>query len=368
MRKINALILALGLVFTSAIAQGQQQPPPPQPPPNQAEPAPAAPSTPPGQATPAQPPVKPPRVVGQPQSEQERQAWLAIESAPTWEEKGRLAENFLAQFPESGLTPFAHQMLAFRYQQANDYDKFMLHAEKSLEEIPDNPVLLGLLAAAYAQRGQPDKATDRAQQALRLLEQMSRPPNMSAADWVINKEQLQADSHYALGVASMVRQNQAPAAKGSEDENLKAAAIALDKAIQLDPAHERAYFQLGVVLARQDNAEKSIEAFARAVAIGGAVQSLAREQLGKVYEFVFKNRDGLEQVIEREKEYVNQRIAQRQARLQAIQTAAPPAAAPGEPATQQPAPAEPQQPAPAEPQQPAPATPQQPAPPPTPQP
>ncbi len=361
MRGIVALIFALGLVFTSANGQGQQQQPPPQPPANQAEPAPAPPSTPPGQTAPAQPPVKPPRVVGQPQSEQERQAWLAIESAPTWEEKGRLAENFLTQFPESGLTPFAHQMLAFRYQQSNDYDKFMQHAEKSLEEIPDNPVLLSLLAAAYAQRSQPDKATERAQQALRLLELMSRPPNLSAADWVMNKEQLQADSHYGLGVASLARYNQAPGAKGSEDQNLNAAVVELEKAIQLDPAHERAYFQLGVVLARQDNAEKSIEAFARAVAIGGAVQSLAREQLGKVYEFVFKNRDGMEQVIEREKEYVNQRIAQRQARLQAIQTAAPPATAPASPGA-------PQQSAPAAPQQPAPGAPQQPAPPPTPQP
>jgi tetratricopeptide (TPR) repeat protein len=223
----------------------------------------------------------------------------------------------------------------------------MVHAEKSLEEIPDNPVLLGLLAAAYAQRSQPDKAIERAQQALRLLDTMAKPPNLSAADWVMSKEQLQADSHYALGVASLVRNNQAPAPKGSEDLNLKAAVVELDKAIQLDPAHERAYFQLGVVLARQDSAEKSIEAFARAVAIGGAVQSLAREQLGKVYEFVFKNRDGMEQVIEREKEYVNQRIAQRQARLQAIQTAAPPEPAPGtavppQPAPQQPAPPTPQ--------------------------
>lgn len=348
MRSIVAFFLAFSLVSTAASGQSQQ-PAPPQQPPNQAEPTPAPPSTPPDQTAPAQtppqPPVKPPRVVGQPQSVEERDAWIAIERAATMEEKARLAESFLTQFPESGLTPFAHQMLAFQHQQANNYEKFMFHAEKSLEEVPDNPVLLTLLATAYAQRNQPDKAGERAQQALRLLEMLSRPPSMSAADWVASKEQLQADSYYALGVASLVRANQAPAAKPSEDPNLVAAATQLEKAIQLDPAHERAYFQLGVVLARQDNGEKSIEAFARSVAIGGAVQTLAREQLGNVYQFVFKNKDGVEQVIEREKEYINQRIAQRQARLQAIQEAAPAAPATS-PAAPQTPPASPQQPAP----------------------
>ncbi|RPI23258.1 MAG: tetratricopeptide repeat protein [Acidobacteria bacterium] len=348
MRRIVAITSLLGLLCGSASGQGQPTPQPP----NQGQPAPAPPSTPPAQPAqgqpdnqPAPPPVKPPRVVGQPQSEQEREAWMAIERAASLEEKGQLAEKYLTQFPESGLTPFAHQILAFRYQQANDYDNFVLHAEKSLEEVPDNPVLLALLGAAYAQRDQADKATARAQQALQLLERMVKPANMSEADWVMNKEQLEADSRYALGVASLARQAQNPAATVTEDQNLKAAIAELEKAIELDPAHDRGYFQLGFAFAKQNNAEKSIQAYARAAAIGGPVQALAREQLGKVYEFVFKNTEGVEQVIEREKEYINQKVAQRQARLQAIQTAAPPAQ-PTSPASPQPAPPQPAPPAP----------------------
>ena len=343
MRRVLAVISLLGLLSGAVLGQGQ----PSQQQPGQTPPAPAPPSgtpspVPQGQPEnqPAPPPVKPPRVVGQPQTEQEREAWMAIERAASFEEKGQLAENFLTQFPESGLTPFAHQVLAFRYQQVNDYEKFMLHAEKSLEEVPENPVLLTLLAAAYAQRNQADKATARAQQALQLLQRMEKPGNMSEAEWVMNREQLEADSHYALGVASLARHSQTPAANISEDQNLKTAIEELQKAIELDPAHERGYFQLGFAFARQNNGEKSIQAYARAAAIGGAVQPLAREQLGKVYEFVFKSKEGVEQVIEREKEYINEKVAQRQARLQALQTPAPPAQS-APPATTAPAPAAP---------------------------
>jgi len=331
MKSIGCAGLFLALNLTCAgWAQNQQTPPQtPQTQPQQPQAAPATPQgTEPGQTT-QSPPAKPPRVVGQPQSQEELNAWVAIEQAATIEEKGKLAEDFLTKFPESGLTPFAHQLLAFRYQQQNDFDKFALHAEKTLEELPQNPVMLSALSAAYAQKGQADKAVEKAEKCLQVLQQVPKPAQLGEGEWLLQKDQLEADSHYALGVAYITKYQQAPAPSGQPDTNLTKAQEQLTKAIELDPSHDRAYYHLGFAFAKQNNAEKAIENYARAVALGGIAQSLARDQLQRVYQFVYKNTDGLEQTIATQRAYVEKQVADKRARAQSLQPQQPAPAQPG---------------------------------------
>ncbi|MFB3902948.1 MAG: tetratricopeptide repeat protein [Acidobacteriota bacterium] len=329
------LLLALSLLCP-VWAQDQQQAPQTSPP-STPQPTTQQQETQPEQTTPA-PTAKPPRVIGQPQTQEELNAWVAIEKAATFEEKGKLAEDFLVKYPESGLTPFAHQLLAFRYQQANNFDKFAFHAEKALEELPQNPILLSALSAAYAQKGQADKATDRAQKCLQTLDQMPKPAQLGEGDWMLQKDQLAADAHYALGVAHVTKYQQAPAPAGQTDANLTKAAEELTKAVELDPSHDRAYYHLGFAFARQNNGEKAIESYARAVALGGIAQSLARDQLQRVYQFVYKNTDGLEQTIATQKEYVQKQVAEKRARAQSLQPQTAPPAQPGTGGQQNPPP------------------------------
>ena len=326
-----ALLLAFAV---SAAAQAQDQQKAPQTPPTmtqQPQAPPAAPqATTPGQAA-QTPPAKPPRVVGQPQTQEEMTAWTAIEKATTFEEKAKLAEDFLTKFPDSGLTPFAHQLLAFHYQQQNDFDKFALHAEKTLEDLPQNPIILSSLAAAYAQKGQSDKAIDKAQKCLQAMQNMPKPPQFGDGEWMLQKDQLAADAHYAIGVANVTKYQQAPAAGGQPNANLATAVEELTKAVELDPSHDRAYYHLGFAYAKQNNGEKAIESYARAVALGGIAQNLARDQLQRVYQFVYKNTEGLEQAIATQRQYVEKQVADKRARAQSLQ---PPAqTAPAQPAT-----------------------------------
>jgi tetratricopeptide (TPR) repeat protein len=327
MKSIGCAGLLLALSLT-CLAWAQDQQKAPQTPPTPAQQPQAAPATPqgtqPDQAT-ATPPAKPPRVVGQPQTQEELDAWVAIEKAATFEEKGELAEGFLTKFPDSGLTPFAHQLLAFRYQQQNDFEKFAFHAEKTLEELPLNPLVLSALSAAYAQKGQADKAIDRAQKCLQALAQVQKPAQLGEGEWMLQRDQLAADAHYALGVAYVTNYQQAPGPSGQPDANLAKAGEELTKAVELDPSHDRAYYHLGFAFAKQNNGEKAIESYARAVALGGIAQSLAREQLQRVYQFVYKNTDGLEQTVATQRQYVQKQMAEKQAKAQSLdaQNAAP---------------------------------------------
>jgi len=325
-----SLLLALNLAGAAWAQSQPQAPPTQQSKPQEPQTAPATPpGTQPGQAT-QTPPPKPPRVVGQPQSQDEWNAWVAIEQAATLEEKGKLAEEFVTRFPESGLTPFAHQLLAFRYQQANNFEKFALHAEKTLEELPQNAVILSALAAAYAQKGQADKAIDRAQKCLQALESLSKPAQLSEGEWMLQRDQLAADARYALGAAHLAKYQEPQTPSGQPDANLTKAVEELSKAVELDPSHDRAYYHLGFAYGKQNNGEKAIESYARAVALGGIAQSLARDQLQRVYQFVYKNTDGLEQIIATQKEYVEKQLADKRARAQSLQ---PPQPAPAQPGT-----------------------------------
>jgi tetratricopeptide (TPR) repeat protein len=317
MKTLFVLVLVLAFSTAGLYSQEPGQPPPPSevPGPDQAE---------------IPPPAKPPREVGKPQSQEELDAWIAIERAATLDEKGQLAESFLTRFPESGLTPYAHQLLALRYQEENNYEKFVLHAEKTLEDLPGNFLILSTLAAAYAQKDQSDKAIDRAERSLAALVSAQRPPMLSEAEWMVQREQISADAHYALGSAYVSRHQKAPAAKGTDDANLKKAVEELQQATTLDPTHDRAYYHLGFAFARQDDAEKALEAYARAVAIGGVARQLAREQLEKVYQFVYQNTDGLEQVVEQQKQYVQAQLAARQAKVDSL-TPSPSLESPAQP-------------------------------------
>ena len=82
--------------------------------------------------------VKRPRVVGEARSQEEFEDWKTIGQTENISEKAELAEQFLHSYPDSGLTAFAHHVLAEEAYQENDIGDFMLHGEEALLELPRN--------------------------------------------------------------------------------------------------------------------------------------------------------------------------------------------------------------------------------------
>lgn len=285
-----------------------------------------APAQPQEETPPAPVPEPPPRIVGQARTQEEFDAWQAIEGAATLGEKAVLAERFLQAYPDSGLTPFAHQVIARNAYQQNDIQNFVQHAEKALEELPRNPDLLTPLAFVYSESGQSQKAIDRAQQALELITNVEYPGGVPAQDWVRQRVQLAADAYYALGRSYLSRFS---ATSGSDENkaqnpNLRKAIEYLEQSVGQDPSHDYAYFRLGFAYANANEAVKSLENYARAVALGGIAAGPAQDQLERVYEFIKENmgdsqlaKMNVGEIVARERQEIQQELAAKQQELQA---------------------------------------------------
>ncbi|MGH9341642.1 MAG: hypothetical protein ACRD1R_19165 [Acidobacteriota bacterium] len=274
------------------------------------------------QETPAAEPL--PRVIGQTRSPEEFDAWRAIDQAATLEQKVPLAREFLETYPDSGLTPFAHDILARHYYQQNDIDNFVAHAEKSLAEVPDNLALVSPLAFIYAEQNKTDEAQEKAQHVLAMIDRLEAPEGVSMADWVMEIEKSKADAYYALGKSHINRFTENPeSADGAENVNLKQGIENLEKAIGADPGHDYAYFRLAYSYAQLNNAHKALQYYARAAALGTPVAPIAKEQAEKVHEFIEQTQSEsetaqktVEQVVEEQAAEVQQAVQARQQELQ----------------------------------------------------
>lgn len=264
--------------------------------------------------------TKPPRVVGKAQSEAEMTAYRAIEAAPDPEQQVQLGQQFLDQFPESGLTPLVHRRLAFIYLQKNDYTDFKSHAEKALEELPGSPDLLIRLAYGDAEQGNVESALQRGTQGLQVLGNMAKPPQAPAVQWAREKAELSAEGNYAVGLCYMKKYMTSGSKKATlEDPNISQAIDHLKRSVEIDPAFDASYYRLGFLYVRLNDAQNALLNYARAVAVNGVAAPPARTSLEQVYKFVHKNTDGIEDLIAQQKNYIQSQKAQKQKELDELQ-------------------------------------------------
>jgi tetratricopeptide (TPR) repeat protein len=232
-------------------------------------------------------PVKPPRIPGRAQSQEEWDAWQNVVQAVDSAQKSELAKSFLETYPSSGLSSNAHFLIAQRYYEVNDIDNFILHGEKALEELPDLVTFLGQLAFFYAERGEAEKAIDRAERALESLERLERPANVAINDFVVQTRQLKAEAKYALGRAYLSQVTTDPE-KRTSDPNLLKSVVNLKEALRFDPRHDYASFRLGFAYRNMNNAVGAMESYARAVIVGGVAAEQARMELEEILDIVKK--------------------------------------------------------------------------------
>lgn len=234
-----------------------------------------------------QEPEQPARVVGEAREKAEFDAWQVVERAGSLSEKAELAARFLESFPNSGLTAFAHHVLADAAYQVNDVDNFILHGENALLELPEVPQLLAPLAYLYSERRQAAKASEYANRALLLLEKLEKPGNMTSSEWVDQRQGLQADSHYALGRAHLELWQQSV---GSPKE-LRKAVEHFSKTLELDPEHAYAAFRLGFAQGNSRNPKAAVAAFARAAILDSPAAERSRTYLERIHSMLQKARD-----------------------------------------------------------------------------
>jgi tetratricopeptide (TPR) repeat protein len=237
-------------------------------------------------------PPPPPRVVGQAQTQEEFEAWTALNEALDPAQKAELAQAFLATYPDSGLSSFIHQILALHYDQTGDVNQFVSHAQKSLVEMPDNAPILARLAFISAEQGQSSqRVIDQAEHSLSLLAAAEKPAGVAADTWLGQREQLRADAYYALGRVYLNRFNAAalPAEERPDSPDLKQAIQYFSQTLEHDPRHDYAYFRLGFAETNANNAEQAMHAYAGAVVSGGVAAGPAQQKMQEIHAFMKEN-------------------------------------------------------------------------------
>ncbi len=268
-------------------------------------------------------------------------------------QRATMIEDFLQRYPESKYVALMHQIATSAYQQLNNYDKVVEHAEKTVAAFPSNISMLSLLALAYTSHSDSDKAINRAGKAIDLLEKLTPPANADPARWNADRNQYLATNYASMGgsfvikyEAEKVAQKKSqlapavpsiPAGTGrtpgdpakpsaapkasnetaakpalpepTPEKQLDVAAIHLakaqgylTKALELASNYDFAQFQLAVTYAYQGQTTRAIEAFARSIALNGNFATPARQNLEAIYKIAHKNSlDGLEDLVNKAK-------------------------------------------------------------------
>lgn len=271
-------------------------------------------------------PIKPPRIPGRAQSQEEWDAWQRVVQAVDSAQKSELAQGFLKTYPTSGLSANAHYFIAQRYYEVNDIDNFIIHGEKALEELPDLVTFLGQLAFFYAERGDAEKAIDRAGQTLEGVKNLQRPAGLPARDFVVQTRQMEAEAKYALGRAylSLVTTD---AEQRPRDPNLLKAVVNLKQALLIDPRHDYASFRLGFAYRNMNNAAGAMKSYARSVIIGGVAAEQARVELEEILSIVKEaapdsdwGQKSVQDVIDEETRDLEQDLARQQQEISQLVT------------------------------------------------
>ena len=227
-----------------------------------------------------------PRVLGEARTREEKEAYQAIGETEDVAQRVQLAEAFLQNYPASGLTAYVHHILADAAYQENDFDGFMLYGEKALLELPNTPELLAQLASLYSQKDQPLKATEYANRALPLLDDLEKQGSISSIQWVTMRRTLKADAHYALGFSHLQRWH---ASSIKPPKQLEQAIDHLNQALALAPDYAYAAFRLGFSQKQSDNMEAALSAYARAAVIEGPAAGPAKKNVERIHKNLQRN-------------------------------------------------------------------------------
>ena len=256
-------------------------------------------------------------------------AWNSISSTIDPGTRAELALDFIETYPDSDLLFSVHHLLALYYLGLNDQDQFILHGGKALEGLPDLPDVLTHLSFVYAEGNQPEKAIKKAVRVLQIVKSLPDPDEESAIDWFSQLERLEAEANYSLGRAYLTYAEQDPEKR---DLNLTRSIGYFQSSLQHDPRHAYSSLRLGHAYSNMNRAVGAVNAYARAVAIGGRTAEPARQELSRLLaliqeaapdsEWKDKTVDGIIQAAEQElieAERLNREaIAEKAARVKAF--------------------------------------------------
>jgi len=196
--------------------------------------------------------------------------WLACTTAPQIPVGGiQHCENLIIEFKNTEHKQGALYLTMLGYQQSNDFEGMLTYGELVLEENPEH--WGALLALAYVlplrtREHDLDKEEKLAQAeayAKRALDVVPRTPNpnpeaITDDDWLLQKKDLMAEIHKALGAIAMKREDW-PGAEASYRQSLQ-------MANQQTGEH---FYQVAKALKEQGKGDEAVAMLDQSIARGG---------------------------------------------------------------------------------------------------
>jgi predicted CXXCH cytochrome family protein len=212
----------------------------------------------------------------------ERKAYLALYKARSPAEKGRRAEAFVAQYPQSWALPQAYEIAARALMDSGKYSAGLRYARASLRIYPENFLLLVVVANVEDQVGKWQEAERDAQQALRGFERFTRPASVPGRSWPELRRKLEASAHFALGRAEVSMGLDA----GSRETRLELFGRAqheLGEAIRRNPSDPEISYLRGLAEIALSQPWEAALSFALAARQAGPLQTKALTRLRQLY-------------------------------------------------------------------------------------
>ncbi len=145
-------------------------------------------------------------------SQEEVDAFMAIQNAAGVQERADAAREFLSTHPDSEAVTLASYMAMLSYQQMNDFENMLLYGDMVLANNPEPGMMAGTmisLATAIPTRTREfdldkeeklAKAEDYAKRAMSLIPQLGKmDPSMTDDEWLATKMDFMSQCHEALG-------------------------------------------------------------------------------------------------------------------------------------------------------------------------
>jgi predicted CXXCH cytochrome family protein len=212
----------------------------------------------------------------------ERAAFLALFKQAVPSEMRERAHNFITRFPKSAFLAQAYEVAARGSFALEGYEEGLREAQESLALLPENPLLLVVVADVEARLGRNDAAIEHAEKALGDLQSFSGPASIRDEDWPKVKMQLLATAHFAKGRALLQQALRQPRGETRRDQ-LGRAEASLASATDLRPDDLEIGYTLGLVQLSGGNAAGAAIHFAKALRGGGDLAAKADDALRSIW-------------------------------------------------------------------------------------
>ncbi|HTB95266.1 MAG TPA: tetratricopeptide repeat protein [Candidatus Sulfotelmatobacter sp.] len=211
-----------------------------------------------------------------PVNAEEDAAMKAFRAAPFTDisKKNQLGEEFVQKYPQSRYRGEVYAMLVRGYLSVNQVDKMETVGEKAIELNPNDAQTLAIMGSALprvmnSSTPEPQKRLDKAEQyskrALEILPTLSKPQELSDAEFLKAKDQTSALAYSGLGLVAFRRSRFAEAIPNFE------------QAVKLDPTPDPVnLYLLGLSNEKTSHFDDAVAAFTKCAAMPGGLQTTCK--------------------------------------------------------------------------------------------